>query len=139
MEDVITCYGHLVYFTAIWYTVWPFGIFMVIWYIFPVWVCCTKKIWQPWYIPTCVILAQCKQNFWNHQGSPLARIGSHYNCPGNHNYLLKLQKRLSLYSQNTGTAIRKVMKGEKIHISSWWDLNPNRLLHLNLFGYSLIS
>jgi hypothetical protein len=27
-------YGHLVYFTAIWYSLWPFGILGVIWYIF---------------------------------------------------------------------------------------------------------
>jgi hypothetical protein len=50
MEDVGTFYDHLVYFAAICYTLWPFGIFcgnlvyfMVIWYIFPVLVCCTKK------------------------------------------------------------------------------------------------
>jgi hypothetical protein len=41
MEDVGTFYGHLVYFMAIWYSLWSFGIFcghlvyfMVIWYIF---------------------------------------------------------------------------------------------------------
>jgi hypothetical protein len=28
-------YGHLVYSTAIWYTLWTYGIFVVIWYIFP--------------------------------------------------------------------------------------------------------
>jgi hypothetical protein len=28
-------YGHLVYLTAIWYILWPLGIFLVIWYIFP--------------------------------------------------------------------------------------------------------
>jgi hypothetical protein len=27
MEDVATLYGHLVYFTAIWYSMWPFDIF----------------------------------------------------------------------------------------------------------------
>jgi hypothetical protein len=27
MEDVRTFYGHLVYFTSIWYTLWPLGIF----------------------------------------------------------------------------------------------------------------
>jgi hypothetical protein len=32
-KDVYTFYGHLVYCTAIWYTLWPFGIFYVIWYI----------------------------------------------------------------------------------------------------------
>jgi hypothetical protein len=47
-------YGHLVYFTAIWYTLWSFGIyfpvlvhykanFVVIWYIFSVLVCCSTK------------------------------------------------------------------------------------------------
>jgi hypothetical protein len=60
--------AHLVYFTAIWYILWSFGIFCghlyfvviwyilrsfifcghlvyfaVIWYIFPVLVCCTKE------------------------------------------------------------------------------------------------
>jgi hypothetical protein len=35
-------YCHLVYFTAIWYILWSFGIFS------PVKLCCTKKIWQPW-------------------------------------------------------------------------------------------
>jgi hypothetical protein len=65
MEDVggVFCghlvhfYGHLVYFMAIWYILWPFGpfygqlvFFMAIWYIlwlfgilFPVLVCCHKK------------------------------------------------------------------------------------------------
>jgi hypothetical protein len=37
MEDVGIYYGQLVYFTAIWYILWPFGIF------FPVLVCCPKK------------------------------------------------------------------------------------------------
>jgi hypothetical protein len=27
MEDVGTFYGHLVYFTSIWYILWTFGIF----------------------------------------------------------------------------------------------------------------
>jgi ABC-type spermidine/putrescine transport system permease subunit II len=27
MEDVGIFYGHLVYFTAIWYTLWTYGIF----------------------------------------------------------------------------------------------------------------
>jgi signal transduction histidine kinase len=60
--------GHLVYCTAIWYTLWPFGIFyghlvyfMVIWYILwsfgifyghlvyliPFWYVVLRKIWQP--------------------------------------------------------------------------------------------
>jgi hypothetical protein len=37
VEDVGIFYRHLVYFTAIWYTLWTFGMF------FPVLVCCTKK------------------------------------------------------------------------------------------------
>jgi hypothetical protein len=46
MEDVGLFYGHLVYFTAICYTYVFCGHlkhFMVIWYIFPILVCCTKK------------------------------------------------------------------------------------------------
>jgi hypothetical protein len=27
MEDVGICYGHLAYFTTIWYILWPFGMF----------------------------------------------------------------------------------------------------------------
>jgi hypothetical protein len=36
---VLQCwfYGHLVYFTTIWYILWPFGT------LFPLLVCCTKK------------------------------------------------------------------------------------------------
>jgi hypothetical protein len=30
MEDVSIFYGQLVYFTAIWYILWPFGIYFVI-------------------------------------------------------------------------------------------------------------
>jgi hypothetical protein len=49
MEDVGLFYGHLVYFTAIWYTyivaiwyiLWLFGIFTPFWYAVP------RKIWQP--------------------------------------------------------------------------------------------
>jgi hypothetical protein len=37
MEDVGKFYGPLVYFVAIWYDLWLFGI------LFPVSVCCTKK------------------------------------------------------------------------------------------------
>jgi hypothetical protein len=29
MEDVATVYGYLIYFTAIWYSWWPFDIFYV--------------------------------------------------------------------------------------------------------------
>jgi hypothetical protein len=35
-------YGHLVYFVAIWYTLWLLGIF------FPFWDVVRRKIWQPW-------------------------------------------------------------------------------------------
>jgi hypothetical protein len=35
MEDVATFYGHLVYFTAIWYSLWPFDIFSPFWYFVP--------------------------------------------------------------------------------------------------------
>jgi hypothetical protein len=43
MEDVDIFYPHLVYFTAIWYILWTFGFYVVvIWYIFPVLVCCPK-------------------------------------------------------------------------------------------------
>jgi hypothetical protein len=28
-------YGHLEYFTVLWYILWPFGNVVVIWYIFP--------------------------------------------------------------------------------------------------------
>jgi hypothetical protein len=34
MEDVGIFYVNLVYFTAIWYILWPFGIFYEFWYIF---------------------------------------------------------------------------------------------------------
>jgi hypothetical protein len=44
MEAVGIFHGHVVYFKAVWYICWPFGIFYIgIWYIFPVLVCCTKK------------------------------------------------------------------------------------------------
>jgi hypothetical protein len=49
VQDVGILYGDFVYFTSILYSLWPFGIFMVIWYIFhqflPV---VPRKIWQPW-------------------------------------------------------------------------------------------
>jgi hypothetical protein len=48
MEDVSLFYSYFVYVTAIWYILRSFGIhLMAIWYIFPVLVCCPKKIWQP--------------------------------------------------------------------------------------------
>jgi hypothetical protein len=43
MEDLGMFYGHLVYFITIWYILCQFGIFMVIWYSFPVLVSCTTK------------------------------------------------------------------------------------------------
>jgi hypothetical protein len=43
-KDVGKFYGYFVYFTAIWYILWPFGIFSGHFGIFfPVLVCCTKK------------------------------------------------------------------------------------------------
>jgi hypothetical protein len=41
MEDVDKSYGYLIYFAAIWYICWLFGIFFPIWYVV------TSKIWQP--------------------------------------------------------------------------------------------
>jgi hypothetical protein len=34
-------YGQLAYITAIWYILWPFGIFLPFWYVIK------RKIWQP--------------------------------------------------------------------------------------------
>jgi hypothetical protein len=34
MENAGICYGHLEHFTVIWYSLWPFGNVVVIWYIF---------------------------------------------------------------------------------------------------------
>jgi hypothetical protein len=44
MEDVGIFYGHLVYFTVIWYILWYFGIFFPFWYVAP------RKIWHPWHL-----------------------------------------------------------------------------------------
>jgi hypothetical protein len=33
MENASIFYGHLEYFTVIWYILWPFGNVVVIWYI----------------------------------------------------------------------------------------------------------
>jgi hypothetical protein len=42
-------YGHLLYFTDIYYILWPFGNVVVIWHIFPpFWYIASRKIWQPW-------------------------------------------------------------------------------------------
>jgi hypothetical protein len=46
MEGVGVFYGHFVNFPAIWYILSAFGIIVPI--FFPVLVCCTNKIWQPW-------------------------------------------------------------------------------------------
>jgi hypothetical protein len=43
MEDVGINYGHLVYFTATWYTLWTFGTFYGYLVYLPVLVSCTKK------------------------------------------------------------------------------------------------
>jgi hypothetical protein len=40
---VYRLYGHLKYFTAIWYILWPFGSLLVIWYIFPALAYCVTK------------------------------------------------------------------------------------------------
>jgi hypothetical protein len=48
MEDVGILYDRLVYFMAIWYSLWPFGIFydfLVI--FFPFWNVVPRRIWQP--------------------------------------------------------------------------------------------
>jgi hypothetical protein len=42
VEDVGTFYGHLVHFTFIRYSLWPFGVYILC-IFFPVLVCCTKK------------------------------------------------------------------------------------------------
>jgi hypothetical protein len=50
MKNAGIFYGHLEYFTAIWYILWPFGNVVVIWYIFPLFgILCQEKIWQPWF------------------------------------------------------------------------------------------
>jgi hypothetical protein len=33
MENAVIFYGHLEYFTVIWYILWPFGNDVAIWYI----------------------------------------------------------------------------------------------------------
>jgi hypothetical protein len=38
-------YGHLVYFVAVWYILWLFGMFYPFWYVVP------RKIWQPFRCP----------------------------------------------------------------------------------------
>jgi hypothetical protein len=49
MENLGVFYDHLVYFTAIGNTVWPFGIFCGHLVDFPpFWCFDPRKIWQPW-------------------------------------------------------------------------------------------
>jgi hypothetical protein len=47
MESVVIFYGHLEYFTAIWYNLWPFGLVCghLVYYCFRFG---PRKIWQPW-------------------------------------------------------------------------------------------
>jgi hypothetical protein len=48
MEDVGVFHGHLEYFTAIRYILWPFGNFVVIWYNFPRFgILCREKSGNP--------------------------------------------------------------------------------------------
>jgi hypothetical protein len=47
IEYVGIFYGHLVYFTTLWYILWPFGIFYGhLVYISPLWYVLPRKIWQ---------------------------------------------------------------------------------------------
>jgi hypothetical protein len=46
LENAGIFYGHLEYFSVIWYILWPFGNVVVIWYIFPrldTYMYCVKK------------------------------------------------------------------------------------------------
>jgi hypothetical protein len=48
MENAGIFYGHLEYFTVIWYSLWPFGNVVVIWYIFPCFgILCQEKSGNP--------------------------------------------------------------------------------------------
>jgi hypothetical protein len=48
MKNAGIIYGHLEYFTAIWYILWPFGNVVVICDIFPqFWRIVSRIIWQP--------------------------------------------------------------------------------------------
>jgi hypothetical protein len=44
MENVVIFYDHLEYLTTIWNNLWPFGIVVVIWYIFIVMVWTKKNL-----------------------------------------------------------------------------------------------
>jgi hypothetical protein len=49
MENLGIFYNHLVYFTAIGNTLWPFGTFCGnLVYFSPFWYFGQRKIWQPW-------------------------------------------------------------------------------------------
>jgi hypothetical protein len=43
MENVAIFYGHLEYFTAVWYILWPFGNVVAVGIFPPILVCCAKK------------------------------------------------------------------------------------------------
>jgi hypothetical protein len=67
MKDVGKCYDRLVYFTAISYILWPFGIFcgccaifFQFWYVVP------RKIWQPW-TNVCLFAAPTAEIIWKHK------------------------------------------------------------------------
>jgi hypothetical protein len=48
MENIGIFYGHLKYFTAIWYILWPLGNVVVIWNIFPRFgISCQEKSGKP--------------------------------------------------------------------------------------------
>jgi hypothetical protein len=48
IENAGTFYGHLEYFTAIWYILWPLGNVVVIWNIFPRFgILCQEKSGNP--------------------------------------------------------------------------------------------
>jgi hypothetical protein len=49
MDDVGMLYVPLGIFYGQLYILWQFGTFLVMWYMFfPIFVCCTNNIWQPW-------------------------------------------------------------------------------------------
>jgi hypothetical protein len=51
MENVGIFYGHLEYFTDIWYILWQFGKLVAIWIIFPCFgIMCLEKSGNPAYI-----------------------------------------------------------------------------------------
>jgi hypothetical protein len=48
MENVGIIYDHLEYLKAIWYTLWPFGIFSgYLVHFYQYWCVVRRKIWQP--------------------------------------------------------------------------------------------